>query len=194
MNGGTNGCFFSHSKEAKVSNLKYLTMALIASDVMLNHLPPLHDQKHIRSSACRHHRHHGALPTVSYIGGTSSGARAPELWCPPIFFGVFLMVYSHLCWQCSNKNRKCREHINTLGKKDKLIFLKPIFEIKTKNLLSTWKGTRVLVPGHLNSGAPTFFQCFLGCVSSFVGAPESCCRKKEGEEEEVDGNNLLLFS
>ena len=23
------------------------------------------------------------------------------------------MVYSHLCWQCSNKNRKCREHIYT---------------------------------------------------------------------------------
>ena len=77
--------------------------------------------------------------TVSqeHRGHQSSGARAPELWCPPIFFGVFLMVYSHLCWQCSNKNRKCREHINTLGKKDKRIFLKPIFEIKTKNLLST---------------------------------------------------------
>ena len=94
--------------------------------------------------------------TVRNIGGTrvlvpghqNSGA-------PPFFWGVFLMVYSHLCWQCSNKNRKCREHINTLGKKDKLIFLKPIFEIKTKNLLSTWKGTRVLVPGHQNSGAPT---------------------------------------
>ena len=55
---------FSHSKEAKVFNLKYLTMALIASDVMLNHLPPLHDQKHIRSSVCRHHRHHGALPNA----------------------------------------------------------------------------------------------------------------------------------
>ena len=31
---------------------------------MLNHLPPLHDQKHIRSSVCRHHRHHGALPNA----------------------------------------------------------------------------------------------------------------------------------
>ena len=97
--------------------------------------------------------------SVSYIGGTrvlvpghqNSGA-------PPFFFRVFLMVFSHLCWQCSNKNRKCREHINTLGKKDKLIFLKPIFEIKTKNLLSTWKGTRVLVPGHQNSGALSSWQ------------------------------------
>ena len=82
---------------------------------------------------------------------------------PAFFGGVFLMVYSHSCWQYSNKNRKCREHINTLGKKDKLIFLKPIFEIKTKNLLSTWKGTRVLVPGHQNSGALSSWQqvfCF----------------------------------
>ena len=36
MNGGTNGCFFSHSKEAKVFNLKYLTMALIASGALAN--------------------------------------------------------------------------------------------------------------------------------------------------------------
>ena len=36
MNGGTNGCFFSHTKEAKVSNLKYLTMALIASGALAN--------------------------------------------------------------------------------------------------------------------------------------------------------------
>ena len=56
---------------------------------------------------------------------------------PPFFFGVFLMVYSHLCWQCSNKNRKCREHINTLGKKDKLIFLMSILEITRENY-SLW--------------------------------------------------------
>ena len=80
----------------------------------------------------------GVVLVVRNIGGTrvlvpghqNSGA-------PPFFFRVFLMVFSHLCWQCSNKNRKCREHINTLGKKDKMIFLMPIFEIKTKNLLST---------------------------------------------------------
>ena len=36
MNGGTNGCFFSHNKEAKVSNLKYLTMALIAFGALAN--------------------------------------------------------------------------------------------------------------------------------------------------------------
>ena len=67
------------------------------------------------------------------------------------------MVYSHLCWQCYDKTRKYQEHINTLRKKEKLIFQKPILELKTKNLFSAGKGTRVLVPGHQNSGAPTFF-------------------------------------
>ena len=38
------------------------------------------------------------------------------------------MVDSNLCWQCSNETRKCREHINTLGRKDKLTFLKHILE------------------------------------------------------------------
>ena len=70
-----------------------------------------------------------ATLTTAQVDPLTSTARAPELWCPPIFFGVFLMVYSHLCWQCSNKNRKNREHINTLGKKDKLIFLMPILKI-----------------------------------------------------------------
>ena len=71
------------------------------------------------------------------------------------------MVFSHLCWQCSDKTRKCQEHKNTLRKKEKLIFLVPILEIKTKNLLSAGKGTRVLVPGHQNSGAPHFLGDFL---------------------------------
>ena len=96
--------------------------------------------------------------TVRKIGGTrvlvpghqNSGA-------PTFFFGVFLMVFSNLCWQCSNKTRKCQEHINTLRKKEKLIFLMPILEIKTKNLFSAGKGTRVLVPGHQNSGVPPSF-------------------------------------
>ena len=66
--------------------------------------------------------------------GQSGRQGAPEFWCPHIFFGLFLMVFSHLCWQCSDKTRKCQEHINTLIKKEKLIFLKPILEIKTKNL------------------------------------------------------------
>ena len=99
-----------------------------------------------------------ATHSVRNIGGTrvlvpghqNSGA-------PTFFFGVFLMVFSNLCWQCSNKTRKCQEHINTLRKKEKLIFLMPILEIKTKNLFSAGKGTRVLVPGHQNSGAPSFF-------------------------------------
>ena len=78
------------------------------------------------------------------------------------------MMFSHLCWQCSDKTRKCQEHKNTLRKKEKLIFLMPILEIKTKNLFLAGKGTRVLVPGHQNSGAPT---CFWG-FSWNVGAPE----------------------
>ena len=47
-----------------------------------------------------------------------------------------------------------------IRKKEKLIFLMPILEIKTKNPFSAGKGTRVLVPGHQNSGAPTFFWGF----------------------------------
>ena len=107
--------------------------------------------------------------SVRNIGGTrvlvpghqNSGA-------PTFFFGVFLMVFSNLCWQCSNKTRKCQEHINTLRKKEKLIFLMPILEIKTKNLFSAGKGTRVLVPGHQNSGAPSFFGGFLDGVLTFM--------------------------
>ena len=85
-------------------------------------------------------------PVVNLKGHQRSGARAPELWCPHIFFGVFFVVYSHLCWQCSDKTRKCQEHINILGKKDKLTFLTPILEIKTKKLLLNLKG-------HQSSGA-----------------------------------------
>ena len=122
--------------------------------------PPPPDQLH-RKLDCSHwiwfygtsHDRCASVDKTKPLSVRNSGA-------PQFSFGVFLMVYSHLCWQCSNKNRKCREHINTLGKKDKLIFLKPIFEIKTKNLLSTWKGTRVLVPRHQNSGAPTIFSVF----------------------------------
>ena len=65
---------------------------------------------------------------------------------PTFFGGVFLMVFLHLCWQCFNKTRKCQEHKNTLRKKEKLIFLMPILEIKTKNLFFSWKG-------HQSSGA-----------------------------------------
>ena len=83
---------------------------------------------------------------VNLKGHQSSGAWAPELWCPHNFLGVFLVVYSHLCWQCSDKTRKCQEHINILGKKDKLTFLTPILEIKTKKLLLNLKG-------HQSSGA-----------------------------------------
>ena len=57
---------------------------------------------------------------------------------PTYLFRVFLMVYLHLRWQCSDKTRKCQVHINTLRKNEKLKFLKPILEIKT--------GTRTLVP------------------------------------------------
>ena len=105
--------------------------------------------------------------SVRNIGGTrvlvpghqNSGA-------PTFFFRVFLMVYSHLCWQCSDKTRKCPEHINTLRKKEKLIFLKPILDIKTKTCWSSWKGTKVLVPPAFLAGlswkkhAYKCWQCF----------------------------------
>ena len=105
---------------------------------------------------------------------------------PPFFFGVFLMVYSHLCWQCSNKNRKCWEHINTLGKKDKLIFLKPIFEIKTKNLLSTWKGTRTLVP-------PQFFSVFLVVYCHFCWKYSDKTRKCQEHINTLGKKDQLIF-
>ena len=104
------------------------------------------------------------------------------------------MVYSHLCWQCSNKNRKCREHINTLGKKDKLIFLKPIFEIKTKNLLSTWKGTRVLVPRHQNSGAPTIFLVFSWlCILNFCWQYSDITKKCQEHINTLRKKEKLIF-
>ena len=117
---------------------------------------------------CAWNKTQASASSQEHRGHQSSGARAPELWCPHIFFGVFLMVFSNLCWQCSNKTRKCQEHINTLRKKEKLIFLMPILEIKTKNLFSAGKGTRVLVPGHQNSGAPSFFGGFLDGVLTFM--------------------------
>ena len=93
-----------------------------------------------------HSRDYNNKPVVNLKGHQSSGAWAPELWCPLIFLEDFLMVFSHLCWQCFEKTRKCQEHINTLRKKEKLIFLKPILDIKTKTCWSSWKGTKVLVP------------------------------------------------
>ena len=96
--------------------------------------------------------------------------RAPDFWCPgtktlvpPTLFGVFshqCMLIS--CWQCSNMTRFCVKHINTIGKQEKFKVLKPILEIKTKNCWSAWKGTRLLVPGHQNSGAlPSWLTGFL---------------------------------
>ena len=85
--------------------------------------------------------------TVSYIGGTRVLVpRHQNSGAPTFFFGVFLMVFSNLCWQCSDKTRKCQEHINTLRKKEKLAFLKPILKIKTKKPVFNLKG-------HQNSGA-----------------------------------------
>ena len=110
----------------------------------------LQDQPGISDIFCINLSHcKGSQKFIFYALYTSQEHRGQQNFgAPPFFFGVFLMVYSHLCWQCSNKNRKCREHINTLGKKDKLIFLKPIFEIKTKNLLSTFFSVFLVVYPH----------------------------------------------
>ena len=97
------------------------------------------------------------------------GARAPELWCPLIFWGDFLMVYSNLCWQCSDKTRKCQEHINTIRKKEKLTFLMPILEITIKKPVVNLKG-------HQSSGARApelwcphnFFGVFLVVYAYFL--------------------------
>ena len=104
-----------------------------------------------------HYRKSCLWRTVRKIAGTrvlvpghqNSGA-------PTYFFQVFSSLHAHSCWPCSDKTRFCVEHINTLGKQEKFKTLKPILEIKTKNCWSAWKGTRLLVPGHQNFGAPNF--------------------------------------
>ena len=63
----------------------------------------------------------GSCPTVRKIAGTrvlvpghqNSGA-------PTYFFQVFSSLHAHSCWPCSDKTRFCVEHINTLGKQEKL--------------------------------------------------------------------------
>ena len=97
------------------------------------------------------------FPTFTFTpelkGHQSSGARAPELWCPRNLFGVFLVVYPQCCWQYSDITRKRQEHINTLGIKDKLIFLMFIHEITIKNPVN--------LKGHKTSGAqaPEIWCC-----------------------------------
>ena len=51
-----------------------------------------------------------------------------------------------ISWSLSNITRFCVKHIKTLDKQEKFIFLKPILEIKTENLL-------VSLEGHQTSGA-----------------------------------------
>ena len=65
---------------------------------------------------------------------------------PTYFFRVFSSLHAHSCWPCSDKTRFCVEHINTIGKQQKIKVPKPILEIKTKNLL-------VSLGGHQTSGA-----------------------------------------
>ena len=99
-----------------------------------------------------HSRVYNKIPVVNLKGHQSSGARAPELWCPHNLFGVFLVVYPQCYWQYSDITRKRQEHINTLGIKDKLIILMFILEITIKNPVVNLKG-------HQTSGAPTIFCC-----------------------------------
>ena len=100
-----------------------------------------------------HSRDYNKKTVVNLKGHQSSGARAPELWCPHNLFGVFLVVYPQCCWQYSDITRKRQEHINTLGIKDKLIFLMFIHEITIKNPVN--------LKGHQTSGAqaPEIWCC-----------------------------------
>ena len=52
------------------------------------------------------------------FGHQSSGTYAPELWCSPFFWGLFPLLRASLCWQCSDKIRKYRGHIETVRKKE----------------------------------------------------------------------------
>ena len=90
---------------------------------------------------------------------------------PTIFLVFSWLCILNFCWQYSDITKKCQGHINTLEKKDKLIFLMSILEITIKNQLSTWKGTRTLVPLQ-------FFWCFLDCLFSFMLAGAGVDRGK----------------
>ena len=43
-----------------------------------------------------HSRDYNKKTVVNLKGHQSSGAQAPELWCPHNFFSIFLVVYPHL--------------------------------------------------------------------------------------------------
>ena len=72
---------------------------------------------------------------------------APKLWCPwhqnsgaPTFFwGLFPLLRACLCWQCSDKIRKYRGHIETV--------IKEKDPEKKGGAPEFWRlGTRTLVP------------------------------------------------
>ena len=63
-----------------------------------------------------------------------------------LVFGVFWLCILNFCWQYSDITKKCQGHINTLEKKDKLIFLMSILK-KNEGAPEFWcPGTRTLMP------------------------------------------------
>ena len=58
-------------------------------------------------------------------------------------------MYACSCWQCSDKTRKYRGHINTFGTKEKFIFLEPTQKKPVCKLERApeiwWPGTRTLL-------------------------------------------------
>ena len=69
-----------------------------------------------------------------------------------------------------------------------------ILEITIKKQLSTWKGTRVLVPGHQNSGAPTIFLVFSWlCILNFCWQYSDITKKCQGHINTLEKKDKLIF-
>ena len=83
------------------------------------------------------------------------------------FWGLFPLLRACLCWQCSDKIRKYQGHIETFKKKRKSNSLCWFLRFKQKNGWYSWRGTRVLVPGHQNFGAPILLNLDILLVNPF---------------------------
>ena len=115
--------------------------------------------------------------THQYTWGKKINWYSWCLWCPHNFLVFSWLWILNFCWQYSDITKKCQEYINKLRKKEKLIFLKPILDIKTKTCWSSWKGTKVLVtfPGFFKTLPAQMWVHHQEIPPKNEGAPEFWC-------------------
>ena len=119
-------------------------------------------------------------------GHQTSGARAPDFWCPgtrtlvPPFcccWGFSYQCMLILSWQCSNITRFCIKHRDNWQTRE-IHGSEAHSRDQKKNLFVSLErapdfwclGTKTLVPGHQNSGAPTSFLLLsYQCTSIHAG-------------------------